>query len=112
MMQRAHLPSVVVEKALSKPPANRQTVSTVGKRSRSAYGNAMKRSMVSQKRERVVPRNTAPCVNCGGDDSEGLVLLCDRCNNAYHADCVRFKGALMGDWFCPPCAEQSLHTGV
>ena len=42
--------------------------------------------------------------NDGGDD-EGLVLLCDQCDNPHHAHCVGFEGTLQGDWLCPSCED-------
>lgn len=45
------------------------------------------------------------CQKCGQADHPEWILLCDRCDNGWHANCVR--PALMvipeGDWFCPPC---------
>ena len=55
---------------------------------------------------RVTPRNTDACVECGGDDSEGLVLLCEECDAAHHASCVGFGGKLLGDWLCEECERR------
>jgi hypothetical protein len=54
-----------------------------------------------------------PCVLCGGADDEGLILLCDMCDRAYHAVCVGFQGPLEGDWICHVCtaAKASRETG-
>ena len=50
-----------------------------------------------------MPRSD-PCIRCGGADDEGLILLCDgRCNNAFHAHCVGFKGKVHADWMCNKC---------
>eukprot|EP00966_Prymnesium_polylepis_P216559 5013441-Prymnesium_polylepis.1 len=50
------------------------------------------------------PRNSDSCLECGGEDDEGLVLLCEKCNAAHHAACVGFAGPLLGDWLCEACA--------
>ena len=81
----------------------------VGKRSRNPSGTPKKprkkKCAVRAPTEPPPPRNTAPCVTCGGGDDEGLVYLCDKCDTPYHAHCVGFKGSLQGDWFCPPCEQ-------
>lgn len=45
------------------------------------------------------------CQKCGLSDHPEWILLCDRCDGGWHANCVR--PALMvipeGEWFCPPC---------
>eukprot|EP00966_Prymnesium_polylepis_P128842 2979823-Prymnesium_polylepis.1 len=33
------------------------------------------------------------CVQCDGGGDEGLILLCDACDQPWHATCVGFKGA-------------------
>ena len=55
--------------------------------------------------DRAVSRNTDPCVECGGDDDDGLILLCDECNHAYHDFCAGFQEKLLGDWLCPSCKK-------
>ena len=50
-------------------------------------------------------RHVGNCVICDGGDDEGLVLLCDECDDAYHAHCVGFEGTLQGDWLCPSCED-------
>ena len=42
---------------------------------------------------------------CGGDDSEGEILLCDECNLPLHAYCVGFTCPVEGDWLCGECLE-------
>jgi hypothetical protein len=49
--------------------------------------------------------NQDGCTLCGGTDDEGLVLLCDTCDRAYHAHCVGFVGPLKGDWCCHACVQ-------
>ena len=36
---------------------------------------------------------TDSCLECGGGDEDGLVLLCDKCNAAHHAHCIGFDGS-------------------
>lgn len=47
----------------------------------------------------------ANCSKCGQSDHPEWILLCDRCDSGWHANCV--KPPLMvipeGEWFCPPC---------
>ena len=54
---------------------------------------------------RRLQKKNDPCVICGGFDDEDLILLCDNCDKAIHASCVypKFKGPLLGDWFCHTC---------
>ena len=56
----------------------------------------------------------APCVHCAGDDTCGLILLCDVCDKAIHAHCCGFRGPLLGDWLCADCAprEESAPASV
>ena len=46
-----------------------------------------------------------PCVQCDGGGDEGLILLCDACDQPWHAMCVGFKGSVLGDWLCEDCSE-------
>ena len=50
-------------------------------------------------------KSTDPCVSCGGDDKEGLVLVCDKCDAPHHAHCVGFDGPVEADWLCPDCDD-------
>lgn len=51
-----------------------------------------------------------PCKKCGGVDHPDMILLCDKCDDGWHASCLR--PALMtipeGDWFCPKCNHEKL----
>ena len=79
-----------------------EDTSTIGKRAgRVAFEGSLEKS----KKKLTLPRNDAPCVICGGGDDEGLVLLCDQCDNPHHAHCVGFEGTLQGDWLCPSCED-------
>eukprot|EP00966_Prymnesium_polylepis_P325910 7381846-Prymnesium_polylepis.1 len=46
-----------------------------------------------------------PCVQCDGGDDDELILLCDACDQPWHAMCVGFKGPVLGDWLCEECSE-------
>nr|XP_018911196.1 PREDICTED: remodeling and spacing factor 1-like [Bemisia tabaci] len=52
-----------------------------------------------------------PCKKCGGVDHPDMILLCDKCDDGWHASCLR--PALMtipeGDWFCPKCNHVSIN---
>ena len=56
----------------------------------------------------------ANCQKCGQSDHPEWILLCDRCDAGWHANCV--KPPLMvipeGNWFCPPCDHVSLHCSL
>lgn len=61
--------------------------------------------MVSEEEEEEEEDKEANCHKCGQSDHPEWILLCDRCDCGWHANCV--KPPLMvipeGDWFCPPC---------
>ena len=50
-----------------------------------------------------MPRDSRPCVECGGGDDEGLVLLCEECDKPVHARCVGFAGPVENGWLCGEC---------
>ena len=53
-----------------------------------------------------MPRDSRPCVKCGGGDDQGLMLLCDDCNKPIHAHCVPgFTGTLGNHWSCAECED-------
>ena len=54
-----------------------------------------------------MPRDTRPCIECDGDDDQGEMLLCDRCDDPIHAHCVKppFTGTVGNYWSCPDCTE-------
>ena len=58
------------------------------------------------KRRLIATMDDRPCKICAGDDSEGLMLLCEICNLPYHATCVGFEGPLESDWFCLQCQPE------
>lgn len=49
------------------------------------------------------------CQHCGSGENEDRLLLCDRCDTAWHTYCVGLDAVPEGEWFCPRCrpaAEQ------
>jgi hypothetical protein len=48
-----------------------------------------------------------PCQVCMGRDDEETMLLCDKCNQGYHMDCLdpAFERVPRGPWLCPSCEE-------
>lgn len=51
-----------------------------------------------------------PCKKCGISDHPEWILLCDDCDEGYHAACLRPPLMLIpvGDWFCPNCEHKKL----
>lgn len=47
----------------------------------------------------------ANCHKCGQSDHPEWILLCDRCDAGWHANCVKPPLLVIpeGNWFCPPC---------
>ena len=60
--------------------------------------------MQGKKTSALFSMDQRPCVSCDGGDDEGLMLLCDECNQPWHATCVGFKGLVLGDWLCGNCS--------
>ena len=54
-----------------------------------------------------MPRVSRPCVECGGGDDEGLILLCEGCDVPVHAHCEGFNGPLGNGWLCRVCKDQA-----
>ena len=46
-----------------------------------------------------------PLQVCRQSDREDMMLLCDRCDNGYHMDCLNppMEYVPIEDWFCPQC---------
>merc|ERR1712130_477042 len=57
--------------------------------------------------EEVVP---FACKKCGHADHPEWILLCDDCEDGWHASCLRPSLMVIpeGDWFCPTCNHKSL----
>lgn len=55
-------------------------------------------------------KDDMPCQKCNKSDQPEWILLCDTCNQGWHASCLR--PALMiipdGDWYCPHCRHVSI----
>ncbi|GJQ13227.1 hypothetical protein GpartN1_g5018.t1 [Galdieria partita] len=52
------------------------------------------------------------CRVCKNTDYEDLLLLCDKCDDAYHTFCCipPLESVPEGDWFCPKCRNTSGNT--
>ena len=85
---------------------------TQKKRSRRSKSKKVKAEIVEEESEpedeeedSEVEEKDFNCQKCGQADHPEWILLCDRCDGGWHANCVR--PALMvipeGNWFCPPC---------
>ncbi|KAL7612771.1 probable Histone-lysine N-methyltransferase ATXR5 [Lactuca sativa] len=50
----------------------------------------------------------AVCDQCGSGDRDHQLLLCDKCDKAYHMLCLRpiVVRVPIGPWFCPACSSQ------
>ena len=48
------------------------------------------------------------CQQCGRDDNEHLLLLCDGCDRGYHTTCLvpPLRYIPEGEWHCPRCRER------
>ncbi|CAH0750044.1 unnamed protein product [Diatraea saccharalis] len=49
------------------------------------------------------------CKRCGSGEQPEWILLCDRCDEGYHASCLKPMLFLVpeGDWFCPGCNHEN-----
>lgn len=49
------------------------------------------------------------CQKCHNSDQPEWILLCDTCNQGWHASCLRPPLMVIpdGDWYCPPCRHVS-----
>lgn len=48
------------------------------------------------------------CPNCGDNDHEEVLLLCDGCDVPWHTYCVGLDGVPTGTWYCETCQSQGL----
>ncbi|KAF5751804.1 histone-lysine N-methyltransferase ATXR5-like [Tripterygium wilfordii] len=48
------------------------------------------------------------CVQCGSGDQDHEMLLCDKCDKAFHMKCLRpiVVRVPIGSWLCPKCSGQ------
>lgn len=46
------------------------------------------------------------CEECRSGESEGEILLCDKCDKGFHMNCVRpiVVRVPIGSWLCPSCS--------
>ena len=47
-----------------------------------------------------------PCLICGEDDNEDVLILCDGCEVACHTYCLDLDDVPVGHWFCQECGNQ------
>lgn len=54
------------------------------------------------------------CQKCGQSDHPEWILLCDRCDLGWHANCVKPPLLVIpeGQWFCPPCGHVRIETRI
>ncbi|EKX47051.1 hypothetical protein GUITHDRAFT_137670 [Guillardia theta CCMP2712] len=55
-----------------------------------------------------VPWQMIFCRICGTGDRDDQLVLCDRCNDGYHMDCLhpKLKSLPEGEWLCPECLKE------
>ncbi len=53
------------------------------------------------------PSDVTNCQVCGRSDREDRMLLCDRCDDGYHCECLSppLNEIPEGEWFCEVCQE-------
>jgi len=54
------------------------------------------------------------CKKCDKNDHPEWILLCDTCEDGWHASCLRPSLMVIpeGDWFCPDCNHKKLLTSL
>ena len=54
------------------------------------------------------------CKKCGKSDNPEWILLCDKCDDGWHASCLRPSLFVIpeGDWYCPDCQHSGLIEGL
>ncbi|XP_062588739.1 remodeling and spacing factor 1-like [Saccostrea cucullata] len=72
---------------------------------------ARKRQLEEDEAEEDIPNDT-PCCKCQKTHQPEWLLLCDKCDAAFHTACLRPPLMIIpdGDWYCPPCEHKSLVT--
>merc|ERR1712029_823056 len=57
---------------------------------------------------------TFACKKCGCADHPEWILLCDACDDGWHASCLRPPLMVIpeGDWFCPDCNHKKLLSSL
>lgn len=55
-------------------------------------------------------RDDLSCQRCGTAEQPEWILLCDVCDEGWHAACLKppMLAIPEGDWFCPPCEHVSI----
>ncbi|XP_026810357.1 remodeling and spacing factor 1 [Rhopalosiphum maidis] len=69
-----------------------------------------KRARTAHKKDEGEPLKDDMCQKCNKSDQPEWILLCDTCNQGWHASCLRPPLMVIpdGDWYCPPCRHQAL----
>nr|XP_058954298.1 remodeling and spacing factor 1-like [Pocillopora verrucosa] len=72
-----------------------------------------KRGRKSKKKESIQEEDyddDNPCARCFSNVRPDSILLCDKCDAAYHTACLRppLLTVPQGDWFCPFCQQLAL----
>ncbi|KAG4305902.1 hypothetical protein PORY_000812 [Pneumocystis oryctolagi] len=55
----------------------------------------------------VIEEDICRCIICGSPEDEHVLLLCDRCDDAYHTYCLGMEEVPDTDFFCPTCITLS-----
>ena len=53
-----------------------------------------------------------PCLVCGDDENEEVLLQCDGCDRYYHTYCIGLSEVPLGHWFCETCNAQRAMESV
>ncbi|KAL4090428.1 hypothetical protein QTP88_025264 [Uroleucon formosanum] len=69
-----------------------------------------KRARTAHKKDEGEQLKDDMCQKCNKSDQPEWILLCDTCNQGWHASCLRPPLMVIpdGDWYCPPCRHQAL----
>ncbi|CRG84186.1 PHD and RING finger domain-containing protein C126,07c [Talaromyces islandicus] len=56
--------------------------------------------------------DSQPCVVCGDNDNEDVLLLCDGCDVPSHTYCLNMDEVPSGPWYCETCQTQRMLNAV
>ncbi|QKX58269.1 uncharacterized protein TRUGW13939_05390 [Talaromyces rugulosus] len=56
--------------------------------------------------------DSQPCVICGDNDNEDVLLLCDGCDVPSHTYCLNLDDVPAGSWYCETCQTQRTLNAV
>ncbi|XP_039275552.1 LOW QUALITY PROTEIN: titin homolog [Nilaparvata lugens] len=70
----------------------------------------IRRARTAQKGDKEEEVEDHACQKCSKADHPEWILLCDKCDNGWHASCLRPTLMVIpeGDWYCPTCQHVSL----